>query len=71
MYSVLKSCVLQATDAARSATRTIQNNFLDINKQEAIDLLLLGSVRNEYTEKGRALLGLSDLHGEILYQLYM
>jgi hypothetical protein len=35
----------QAKDAATSATRTIQNNFLDSNKQDAIDLLLFGSGR--------------------------
>ncbi|ESO01264.1 hypothetical protein HELRODRAFT_157228 [Helobdella robusta] len=32
----------KAQDAARSANRTFQNNFLDSQKQEAIDLLLRG-----------------------------
>ena len=30
-------------DGARSAARTIQNNLLDKDKQEAYDLLLLGT----------------------------
>jgi hypothetical protein len=30
-------------DGARSAARTIQNNLLDSSKQEAIDILLVGS----------------------------
>lgn len=33
-------------DGARSAARTIQNNLLDSNKQEAIDILLFGSTLN-------------------------
>uniref|UniRef100_A0A2C9JV86 phosphoinositide 5-phosphatase n=1 Tax=Biomphalaria glabrata TaxID=6526 RepID=A0A2C9JV86_BIOGL len=31
------------SDASRTASRTIQNNFLDGSKQEAIDILLMGS----------------------------
>ena len=53
----------QATDAARSATRTIQNNFMDSSKQEAIDILLLGNtLRSELTDKARALLTTNNLH---------
>uniref|UniRef100_A0A8B9UAD4 Synaptojanin-1 n=1 Tax=Anas zonorhyncha TaxID=75864 RepID=A0A8B9UAD4_9AVES len=33
-------------DGARSVTRTIQNNFFDSSKQEAIDVLLLGNTLN-------------------------
>ncbi|XP_052801700.1 synaptojanin-1-like [Mya arenaria] len=47
----------KTSDAARSATRTIQNNFLDNNKQEAMDILLLGStLRGELADRARALL---------------
>ncbi|XP_051840922.1 synaptojanin-1 isoform X4 [Antechinus flavipes] len=44
-------------DGARSVTRTIQNNFFDSSKQEAIDILLLGSTLNsDLADKARALL---------------
>ncbi|XP_078002690.1 synaptojanin-1 isoform X12 [Phascolarctos cinereus] len=44
-------------DGARSVTRTIQNNFFDSSKQEAIDILLLGStLNNDLADKARALL---------------
>ncbi|XP_013387463.1 synaptojanin-1 isoform X2 [Lingula anatina] len=50
-------------DAARSATRAIQNNFLDSSKQEAIDMLLLGStMRSELADKARAFLATNDMH---------
>ena len=56
-------CSKQATDAARSTARTIQNNFLDANKQEAIDMLLLGGVaRHELADKARALLSNEGLY---------
>ena len=59
-------CLCQASDAARSATRTIQNNFLDSSKQEAIDILLLGSsLRGDLADKTRALLETISLHGMI------
>ncbi|XP_052229766.1 synaptojanin-1-like [Dreissena polymorpha] len=46
----------KTSDAARSATRTIQNNFLDNSKQEAMDMLLLGStLRGEWADKARAM----------------
>lgn len=54
----------QYSDAARSATRTIQNNFLDNSKQEAIDILLLGSsLYGELADKARSLLSPRCLHG--------
>ncbi|KAK6622419.1 hypothetical protein RUM44_002230 [Polyplax serrata] len=44
-------------DGARSAARTIQNNLLDNSKQEAIDILLLGSYLNsELADRARILL---------------
>ncbi|KAK3104004.1 hypothetical protein FSP39_023595 [Pinctada imbricata] len=60
------------SDAARSATRTIQNNFLDNSKQEAIDILLIGnSLRGELADKARALLTTRSLHapGAILHSM--
>ena len=57
--------LFQYSDAARSATRTIQNNFLDSSKQEAIDVLLIGNtLRGELADKARALLTTRSLHGE-------
>lgn len=50
-------------DGARSAARTIQNNLLDSNKQEAIDILLLGSTLNtELADRARLLLPCNMLH---------
>ncbi|XP_075922988.1 synaptojanin-1 isoform X3 [Petromyzon marinus] len=44
-------------DGARSVTRTIQNNFFDGAKQEAMDLLLLGCALNsEAADKARTLI---------------
>uniref|UniRef100_A0A2K6QRK2 Synaptojanin-1 n=1 Tax=Rhinopithecus roxellana TaxID=61622 RepID=A0A2K6QRK2_RHIRO len=41
-------------DGARSVTRTIQNNFFDSSKQEAIDVLLLGNTLNsDLADKAR------------------
>lgn len=52
-------------DGARSVTRTIQNNFFDTSKQEAIDILRLGSTLNsDLADKARALLTTSSLYGE-------
>ncbi len=60
----------QAGDAARSATRTIQNNFMDSSKQEAIDILLLGNtLRGDLADKARALLSTSNLHGKELFSV--
>ncbi|KAJ4444743.1 hypothetical protein ANN_06540 [Periplaneta americana] len=51
-------------DGARSAARTIQNNLLDNSKQEAIDVLLLGSTLNsELADRARILLPSNMLHG--------
>lgn len=50
-------------DGARSAARTIQNNLLDNSKQEAIDILLLGSTLNtELADRTRILLPTNMLH---------
>lgn len=50
-------------DGARSAARTIQNNLLDSSKQEAIDILLLGSTLNtEIADRARLLLPSNMLH---------
>ncbi|XP_073730370.1 synaptojanin-1 isoform X5 [Misgurnus anguillicaudatus] len=50
-------------DGARSVTRTIQNNFFDSSKQEAIDVLRLGSTLNsDLADKARALLTTSSLY---------
>lgn len=50
-------------DGARSAARTIQNNLLDNSKQEAIDILLLGSALNsELADRTRILLPSNMLH---------
>ncbi|XP_012926751.2 synaptojanin-1 isoform X17 [Heterocephalus glaber] len=49
-------------DGARSVTRTIQNNFFDSSKQEAIDVLLLGNTLNsDLADKARALLTTGSL----------
>ncbi|XP_004674215.1 PREDICTED: synaptojanin-2 [Condylura cristata] len=52
-----KAKVGKLKDGARSVSRTIQSNFFDGVKQEAIKLLLVGDVRSEeFTDKGRMLL---------------
>lgn len=44
-------------DGARSAARTIQNNLLDSSKQEAIDILLVGStLSSQLADRARTLL---------------
>uniref|UniRef100_A0A3B4HAL4 Synaptojanin-1 n=1 Tax=Pundamilia nyererei TaxID=303518 RepID=A0A3B4HAL4_9CICH len=56
-------------DGARSVTRTIQNNFFDSSKQEAIDILRLGSTLNsDLADKARALLTTSSLYTEPVLQ---
>ncbi|XP_055900212.1 synaptojanin-1-like isoform X1 [Biomphalaria glabrata] len=51
------------SDASRTASRTIQNNFLDGSKQEAIDILLMGSsLHGTLADRARALLGSRYLH---------
>lgn len=50
-------------DGARSAARTIQNNLLDNSKQEAIDILLVGStLSSELADRARILLPTNMLH---------
>lgn len=50
-------------DGARSAARTIQNNLLDSSKQEAIDILLVGStLSSELADRARILLPTNMLH---------
>ncbi|CAH1997104.1 unnamed protein product [Acanthoscelides obtectus] len=53
-------------DGARSAARTIQNNLLDNLKQEAIDILLVGStLSSELADRARTLLPYNTLHAPI------
>lgn len=55
--------IFQLIDGARSAARTIQNNLLDSSKQEAIDILLVGSTLcSELADRARILLPTSMLH---------
>ncbi|KAL1129891.1 hypothetical protein AAG570_012835 [Ranatra chinensis] len=50
-------------DGARSAGWSMQNHFSDNSKQEAIDVLLLGSTLNsELADRARTLLGSKMLH---------
>ncbi|KAL8579225.1 hypothetical protein ACOMHN_010809 [Nucella lapillus] len=59
-------------DATRSATRAIQNNFLDSSKQEAIDVLLTGSsLYGDLADKARALLSSRYLHGMMVMMVVM
>lgn len=54
-------------DGARSVSRTIQSNFFDGVKQEAIKLLLVGDVYTEESaDRGRMLLDNPALLGEQL-----
>ena len=51
----------QLKGGARSVKRTIKNNFMDSNKQEAINMLLLSNAYSgELGHKSRALLDQSD-----------
>ncbi|XP_056423067.1 synaptojanin-2 isoform X2 [Hyla sarda] len=57
-----KTNVGKLKDGARTVSRTIQTNFFDGAKQEAIDLLLLGDFySDEYADKGRMLMDSSAL----------
>ncbi|XP_043228770.1 synaptojanin-1-like [Amphibalanus amphitrite] len=52
-------------DGARSVSRTIQNNLLDSSKQEAIDVILLGSSMNsELADRARLLLPPNMLYAQ-------
>lgn len=58
-------------DGARSAARTIQNNLLDNSKQEAIDILLVGStLSSELADRARILLPSYLLHGKESYLIH-
>ncbi|XP_075059511.1 synaptojanin-2 isoform X2 [Mixophyes fleayi] len=57
-----KAKVGKLKDGARTVSRTIQTNFFDSGKQEAIDLLLMGDFNSdEYADKGRMLTDNSTL----------
>lgn len=57
-----KANVGKLKDGARTVSRTIQTNFFDGAKQEAIDLLLVGDFQSDdYAEKGRMLMDSSAL----------
>ncbi|XP_040285296.1 synaptojanin-2 isoform X2 [Bufo bufo] len=57
-----KANVGKLKDGARTVSRTIQTNFFDGAKQEAIDLLLMGDFySDEYADKGRMLMDSSAL----------
>lgn len=57
-------------DGARSAARTIQNNLLDNSKQEAIDILLVGStLSSELADRARILLPSNILHGKLSLEI--
>ncbi len=63
--SVCALIFFQLKGGARSVQRTIRNNFMDSNKQEAIDMLLLGNVYSgSLGQKTRALLDQSDAFSE-------
>ncbi|CAG0924108.1 unnamed protein product, partial [Notodromas monacha] len=52
-------------DGARSAARTIQNNLLDFSKQEAIEILIVGShLDPDLRERARLLLPKPVLYGQ-------
>ena len=54
-------------DGARSAARTIQNNLLDKDKQEAYDLLLLGTGwHSDLADRTRLFLPINYWNGEPL-----
>ncbi|XP_073527625.1 synaptojanin-2 isoform X2 [Phyllobates terribilis] len=57
-----KASVGKIKDGARTVSRTIQTNFFDGAKQEAIDLLLVGDYySDEYADKGRMIMDSSAL----------
>lgn len=58
---------MKAQDAARSANRTIQNNFLDSVKQEAMNILLHGATESvELSDKVQTLFDTVALPRKIL-----
>ncbi|XP_011503811.1 PREDICTED: synaptojanin-1 isoform X1 [Ceratosolen solmsi marchali] len=58
-------------DGARSAARTIQNNLLDSNKQEAIDILLGSPLNLDLSDRARILLSTNMLlaHSKLLHEM--
>ena len=57
-------------DGARSAARTIQNNLLDGDKQEAFDLILQGAVRQtDFRDRARLILPRQLYHGNIEHRI--
>ena len=57
-------------DGARSAARTIQNNLLDKDKQEAYDLLLLGTGwHSDLADRTRLFLPINYWNGEPAIQM--
>uniref|UniRef100_A0A8C8SP90 Synaptojanin-2 n=1 Tax=Pelusios castaneus TaxID=367368 RepID=A0A8C8SP90_9SAUR len=60
-----KAKVGKIKDGARSVSRTIQSNFFDSVKQEAIKLLLMGDFfSEEYADKGKMLMDNTALLGK-------
>ena len=58
-------------DGARSAARTIQNNLLDKDKQEAYDLLLLGTGwHSDLADRSRLFLPINYWNGKVAMILY-
>ena len=52
-------------DGARSVSRTIQNNLLDKDKQEAYDMLLLGTGwQSDLADRTRLYLPINYWNGE-------
>ena len=59
-------------DGARSAARTIQNNLLDKDKQEAYDLLLLGTGwHSDLADRTRLFLPINYWNGEPAIQIML
>ena len=57
-------------DGARSVSRTIQNNLLDKDKQEAYDLLLLGTGwHSDLADRTRLYLPINYWNGECWWRL--
>ena len=55
-------------DGARSAARTIQNNLLDKDKQEAYDLLLLGTGwHSDLADRTRLFLPINYWNGKLFF----
>lgn len=73
-FAHLNTCIyvyaisLQYKDVATSATRAIQNNFLDSSKQDAINVLLLGGRQRTTLDDVAYTLDLTNsMHGMLLF----